>query len=244
MLATSPLRLLSAHHLPYRILGIIEEAKTYAVLVTAYLQAWSHLEQVIRTAVGRGTKVVLIVRAPDGCLQDQDKRLHQIELMKKLGVEVHEVVRLHAKLVLNESEAIVSSFNLVDGGQDSINLGVRLTHPSEIADCLHQIDGWLPGFSKGIASSPASSAASSRLAAFCIGCGARKTIFNLSKPYCPECYAAHRRSDRAGAARRSTCHRCGMEAATTMCRPLCAECHANRRGGASVPPPVELGRAS
>jgi len=61
MLSDSPVTLLSAHHLPYRVLGVIEEAKEYAVLVTAYLQAWSHLEQVVRVAVDRGTKLLIQV---------------------------------------------------------------------------------------------------------------------------------------------------------------------------------------
>ena len=42
--------ILIGHHVPPAVLGVVERAEKYAVLVTAYLRPWVHLEQVVATA--------------------------------------------------------------------------------------------------------------------------------------------------------------------------------------------------
>ena len=47
------IELLTAHHLPYRVVNIIENAEQFVVLVTAYFTSWTDLDHAIRATVAR-----------------------------------------------------------------------------------------------------------------------------------------------------------------------------------------------
>jgi hypothetical protein len=62
---------LTAHHLPYRVVNIIETAQEFVVLVTACLESWAHLNHAIKSTVARGVLISLVMRAPDGAKRDR-----------------------------------------------------------------------------------------------------------------------------------------------------------------------------
>ncbi len=136
--------LLTAHHLPYRVVNIIEEAHEFVVLVTAYLTSWPHLDHAIKSAIARGVRVSLVLRAPDGAQRDRAKREREAADLKELGASVHFVDRLHAKAYINENAAIVTSFNLVSGSNESIELGVLLQDAELVHDCIAKIRSYCP----------------------------------------------------------------------------------------------------
>lgn len=216
---------LSAHHLLFQVLSLVERSRSYAVLVTAYLDPWPNLELVLRQAVGRGVAVHLVTRSADATCHDTGKRSKAIERMRALGVHLHEVDWLHTKLYLSEAEAIVSSFNLTTGGHDSPNLGVHLHGERAAMQALLQIDQWIPGFSESVAPAPGPSSAVNA-PAFCIRCQEPRSSFNPSKPYCSDCWHARKAEQMLTA--EACCHRCGHRARTSLRQPLCASCAPDR----------------
>jgi hypothetical protein len=225
--------LLTAHHLPYRVVNIIEDAQQFVVLVTAYLTSWTHLEHAIRGTIARGVPISLVLRAPDGAKRDRDKREEEADFMKSLGVKVHFVERLHAKAYVNEKEAIVTSFNLVSGSNESIELGVLIQDPALVLDCVAKIQGYCngplidtPNSAKGsqpTAAAPTQEPKREAEAAFCIGCADRGP-FNPSKPMCLSCYRSSKKGRDLDALPKRSCHSCGKPGPSTLSRPICPSC--------------------
>lgn len=178
MLVPSSWSFLSAHHLLYQVLTLVERADSYAVMVTAYLDPWPNLELVLRQATARGVAVHVITRTCDDTHHDKARRQKGIDSVRALGATAHEVEWLHAKLYLSEKEAIVASLNLTAGGHDSPNLGVHLHGPQAAALALQQIDQWLPGFSSATGTMPATKDRT----ASCIRCHGSLPNFNPRKP--------------------------------------------------------------
>ena len=89
-----------------RVLDILRNAKKHVTLVSPYNKFWMHLSNEIQAAVERGVRVDFIYR--------NDERNEAIEWLGGLGVKVHAVEYLHAKIYLNESSVIVTSMNLLE----------------------------------------------------------------------------------------------------------------------------------
>jgi len=220
--------LLTAHHLPYRVVNIIEEAREFVVLVTAYLTSWPHLDHAIKGAVARGVEVSLVLRAPDGAQRDRAKREREANDLKELGARVHFIERLHAKAYINEGAAIVTSFNLVSGSNESIELGVLLQDAQLVHDCIAKIQAYCPELVIGRPSkarAPAKQAASPAPAvhAHCIGC-AEHVPFDPARPFCLSCYRTSKKGADVSSLSRRVCHRCGGEGPATLDRPICPTC--------------------
>lgn len=220
--------LLTAHHLPYRVVNIIEEAREFVLLVTAYLDSWTHLDHAIKNAVSRGVPITLVMRSPDGAKRDRAKREDEARSLKELGVQVHFVDRLHAKAYVNEKEAIVTSFNLVSGSNESIELGVLIQDPKLVRDCVAKVRAYCPE----LPSDPSRAAklpnthrptGDPESAAFCIGCS-DALPFNPAKPMCLSCYRSSGKGEDFATLPRRACHCCGKPGLCTLSRPLCPEC--------------------
>ncbi|HZN37925.1 MAG TPA: phospholipase D-like domain-containing protein [Planctomycetota bacterium] len=169
MTALPPWNFLSAHHLLFQVLSLVERAESYAVMVTAYVDPWPSLELVLREAVARGVDVHLVTRSTDDTHNDKTKRAKSIDRIVALGVKLHEVDWLHTKLYVSEKEAIVTSLNLTATGRDGPNLGVHLHGADAASQALQQIDQWIDGFSLKVTDrSPAQAEPSAP--AYCIRC--------------------------------------------------------------------------
>lgn len=213
--------LLSAHHLVFQVQALLERAQSHVVLVTPYVDLWPSLELVMRQTVARGVKVHVVARSKDDTHfeKHEGRRTSSLDRIKALGATLHEVDWLHTKLYLNENEAIVGSFNLTATGRDGPNLAVHLQGADAALQALKQVDQWLPAFSSELsAPAPAAKPASS----FCIRCERHQAAFNMSKPYCSQCWQ-HRRTERKNKPE-TCCHRCGKHAETTLDEPACKEC--------------------
>ncbi len=230
--------LLSAHHLIFQVQALLERAESHAVLVTPYIDLWPSLELVMRQTVARGVALHVVTRSKDETHfeKHEGRRTSSLDRTKALGATLHEVDWLHTKLYLSEKEAIVSSFNLTATGRDGPNLGVHLHGAEAATQALQQVDQWLPGFSGevGARSAGCARAASPSVArprayaqlidgpAFCIRCQTVRPIFNLSKPYCSDCWP-QRRAEKSYRTE-AYCHRCGQRAETTLHQPICNQC--------------------
>lgn len=216
--------LLSAHHLLYQVQTLLERAESYVVLVTPYIDLWPSLELVMRQTVARGVAVHVVTRSKDETHfeKHEGRRTSSLERIKALGAKLHEVAWLHTKLYLNEKEAIVSSFNLTATGRDGPNLGVHLHGAEAAKQALEQVDQWLPGFSGEVCNGCADGGKAVDGSGFCIRCQRVRPIFNLSKPYCCDCWQ-ERRGEKHHKAE-ACCHRCGDRAETTLHQPICKSC--------------------
>jgi hypothetical protein len=214
---------LSAHHLLFQVLALVERAKSHVVLATAYFDPWPDLELVLRQAIARGVAVHLITRTADAKHCDPSKRKSSLDQVSRLGVKVHEVPWLHAKMYFNEAESIVTSFNLIGGGHKSLNVGIHMQGADAVGQSLAVVKQWIPGFVARADLAPAASAVTDKPKAFCIRCGGARSFFNPSKPYCHDCWQAHGTDEmqRNG----SACHRCGDAATTSLHQPLCEPCN-------------------
>ncbi len=225
------IELLTAHHLPYRVVNIIENAQDFVLLVTAYLTSWTHLDHAIKTTIARGVPINLVMRAPDGAKRDREKREQEAEDLRQLGVKVHFVERLHAKAYVNEKEAIVTSFNLVSGSNESIELGVLIQDPVLVRDCVSKVQAYCPDLVATKAPTPKASKAASasnqkpevEAPASCIGCS-DPLPFNPTRPMCLSCYRSSKKGEDLAALEKRSCHRCGKPGPATLARPICPEC--------------------
>lgn len=225
------IELLTAHHLPYRVVNIIENAQEFVLLVTAYLTSWTHLDHAIKTTIARGVPISLVMRAPDGAKRDREKREQEAEDLRQLGVKVHFVERLHAKAYVNEQEAIVTSFNLVSGSNESIELGVLIQDAVLVRDCVSKVQAYCPDLmvakapspKTGKATIPSSQKHELEGAASCIGCSG-PLPFNPTKPMCLSCYRSSKKGEDLTALEKRSCHRCGKSGPATLARPICPDC--------------------
>ncbi len=221
------LKVLSAHHVAHAVLNVLEEAREHVVLVTAYLRPWIHLEQQVKQAVERGVKVACILRDPDGPKRDQEKAKEAIETLRGYGASVHVVPRLHAKVYLNESQAVVTSFNLVGGSHDSVEFGVRIGDPDVVADCYERLVSYCPELKAGSTATAPETGSSERRSrvGFCIGCGSDSLGYDPTKPLCRDCYKASKRGTACDVLPNRVCHSCGVTHRATLEKPLCYPCY-------------------
>jgi hypothetical protein len=140
----SDLQILAPHRVTTAILEVVHHAHCFAVLSSPYLRSWPHLDHAVQSAVARRVQLHLCVRSPDGTMQARQQQSVQIARMAAFGLRIHEVPRLHAKLYANESEAVLTSMNLVQSRQGSVELGVRITSPAMVNHLLEALSREVP----------------------------------------------------------------------------------------------------
>lgn len=126
------MRVLTDHVYP-DLIDLLQRAKRFLLLVSPYWDLTDRLKAELERAEVRGVQLILIARGGTD-REAQEKKLHPIrQLVPRAPILF--VERLHAKIYLSESEAIVTSLNLVESSAvDSIEAGVRFTqseHPEQ-----------------------------------------------------------------------------------------------------------------
>ena len=110
------------------IIRIIDTAATKVALVSPYVDKVMHVEQAIGRAAKRGVSVTVFTRLDGARLGGGGKADDAIAWFKDNGVEVHGVPNLHAKFYINETEAAVTSMNLLKSSwANSLELGVTVS---------------------------------------------------------------------------------------------------------------------
>ena len=89
-----------------RVLDILRNAKKHVTLVSPYNKFWTHLRNELQRTVARDVRVDFIYR--------NGERSEDTDWLEDLGVRVHAVQNLHAKIYLNESSVLVTSMNLLE----------------------------------------------------------------------------------------------------------------------------------
>ena len=120
------------------IIGLINDARRHVYIVSPFINTteWNELDAAIARAIRRGVDVVLISRPWRKAKWGKKEMRDSIGGMRELGVRIHHAPDLHAKVYVNESEAIVGSFNLWRSKYPTVDLAVRLRDPRSLERCL------------------------------------------------------------------------------------------------------------
>lgn len=114
------------------IISMVENAKKFVVIVSpySYLVGWDKLKNAINEASMNGIEVSYYVREQEG-----------LEGLEGLNVNVYEVPMLHAKMFFSESEAIISSFHLMNN--EDINWACVLDFPEEYNELVNFFEQYI-----------------------------------------------------------------------------------------------------
>jgi phosphatidylserine/phosphatidylglycerophosphate/cardiolipin synthase-like enzyme len=107
------------------VLELIERAQDKLLLVSPYFKPWGRLEQSIQNAVmARGVDTTLLLRGG----RDRKKQYNAAKPIEEAGAHLVFLKRLHAKVYLSESEAVLTSMNLLESSAlDSWEIAMRIS---------------------------------------------------------------------------------------------------------------------
>ena len=206
---------------------LIKEAREEIIIVSPYNKFWINLKDDLHDALERGVAVSLIYR--------KGENLSDIKWLEKEGATVLPVERLHSKLYVNETTALVTSMNLVESSAiNSKEICARFDGPEreELVRYAHRLadrsDAHLaqqtargnPKPAPPPRSAPKAAAAS--VTGYCIRCGIEISL-NPEKPLCAKDYKSWNRFKDPDYEEKY-CHLCGEEHDTSMAKPLCRSC--------------------
>ena len=224
------IQVLFPNEIALRVRDLVSASQDFLIVVTPYFRPWAQMQSEIERAAKREVLVRLIVR------EDEVPKLADVLApCFTSGVRVLSRTRLHAKLYINESAAILTSMNLIESSaNDSWEAGIQVTRagaPESYRRLLRQADDLIEASeelpspkrerkattAKVLAGPPRTSGA-------CVRCGSR-IKFDPEKPLCSECYPSWKRYGNAEYAEKH-CHSCATPHATSVAKPLCRPCWA------------------
>ena len=240
---------LSSTDISREVLALIEGAKQVLILVSPYFDPWERLTTEIKRAANRpGMKVVLLLRGGD----DRAKQEEKARELGTVGVKIVFLARLHAKVYISESQAIVTSMNLLKSSAlDSWELAIR-AHAKQDTVLFNEVVAHTKGLmdrakdEHEIASKVRTASSVASLAAMvdgarsaappkkaapargrakvghCIRCG-DDVAFNTDRPLCAGCFKAWAKYENPEY-KEKHCHSCGKERSTSLAKPLCKPC--------------------
>ena len=119
------MEVLAAMDVAPAVLKLIETAQNFVVLVSPYYGPWKQLQTVIDNTIAKGIPFGIYIRH-EPQYEELWKRLYAATSARK-NLQVGRIDRLHAKFYLNESEAIVTSLNLLESSAlDSWEVSIRI----------------------------------------------------------------------------------------------------------------------
>ena len=119
------MEVLAAMDVAPAVLKLIETAQNFVVLVSPYYGPWKQLQTVIDNTIAKGIPFGIYIRH-EPQYEELWKRLYAATSARK-NLQVGRIERLHAKFYLNETEAIVTSLNLLESSAlDSWEVAIRL----------------------------------------------------------------------------------------------------------------------
>ena len=212
---------------------LIREAREEIILVSPYNNFWINLKDDLHDARERGVAVYLIYR--------KGENLSEIKWLEKEGVTARAVERLHSKLYMNETTALVTSMNLLESSAiNSKEICARFDGPDReaLVEYAHRLAGRSEAHlaqqtARGGPKVPvrptpappprsAPKAAAASATGHCIRCGVGMPL-NPEKPLCAKDYKSWNRFQDPDY-EEEYCHLCGEEHDTSMAKPLCRRC--------------------
>ena len=217
--------------------SLIREAREEIILVSPYNDFWIHLKDELRDALRRDVDVWLLYRAGEN---ERD-----IKWLAKEGATVLPVERLHSKLYVNETTALVTSMNLVESSAiNSKEICARFDGPErkELMEYVRKLAGRSeahlaqqtargdsrlqerPKDAPPPRNTPKAVAHVPNSTGHCIRCGEAGIGYNPDEPLCSRCLERWNRFQNPDYPEKH-CHRCGKELKTSFAMPLCTPCY-------------------
>ncbi len=130
------MKLIQPAEISGKIMTLIDQAKTNIIIVSPYNQInnWRKLQNRIEKAKERGVDIIWYIRKDKG----------NAEQIKALGINPIEIENLHAKIYLNESNAVVTSMNLYKYSDDaSLDIGYFISEKEQYDELIEFINNYL-----------------------------------------------------------------------------------------------------
>ena len=181
---------------------LFDSSKHFLYIVTPYFDAGDNRLKSIIDAQKNGYKVTLLVRQPS----------RELKKLSNAGCKILIHPRLHSKIYLNETKAIMGSANMLRGSLDnSLEMGIEDNSVQLHKEMLDTIKNYINDddveqFNPDEMKS-----------GYCIKTKS-PMLFNIKRPIQYEAYKS--RDDLDG----MFCHSCGKGAKTNLSKPLCQEC--------------------
>jgi len=125
--------ILTTPHISNKIIEIIEKTEEYCFLVTPYFDKWIHLEHCLKDALNQKKKIVFFMR--DEKFYNKDIR----DFHNDYKFDIIFIKNLHAKLYINEQEALITSMNIIDSSQkNNYEIGVLIKNKNDLKEILNK----------------------------------------------------------------------------------------------------------
>lgn len=202
--------LLTRHGIVYHLHKIIEEAEQLLVIISPYIRMDDMTKSLLQNKTS-DIDIRVIYR-------DDEKELNpnliseDEAFLQQQGISVSFIENLHTKCYLNESEALVTSMNLLESSiEHNEEMGILVSRQGDtkLYQDIYQQAKRLNDISQFY------------LRGFCIRCGS-DIIADPEKPYCYDCYLEWDGDENE---EEEHCHICGKEYAATKRKPACYSCY-------------------
>lgn len=213
---------------------VISNASEKLILISPYLRMSLPVKQALEDRDRMKIDIRLVYR------ENQLKTDEQNWLKSLKFIRLSSCPNLHAKCYLNESEAIITSMNLVEFSQvNNVEMGIYVDKKADtdLYDNIYKEAMKLVRISddsiKVITPNVKIEVKEEievpvNLSGFCIRCHAEKPL-NPKEPYCPKCWSSQKRKHKKFKEiehEENYCHLCGKQYKTSLNLPLCPECQA------------------
>lgn len=214
------------HH---EVISIIKRARQRLILISPYWDLWRGIIAEIERAATRGVKITVIARGGE----DQTKQARALKCISSCLDYEGFIDRLHAKIYLNESEALVTSMNLVESSAlNSVEVSIHIEQEyaskefSQVKRICDELRRTAEADRKRSADDddvPVRTTRSRRnKTGHCIRC-VEEIPYDIETPLCEDCYkswAKYKNPDYT----EKYCHECAEKTKTSKNDPLCEDC--------------------
>lgn len=207
---------------------VIRTARKELMLLSAYVIPRTIYLERLKDAAKKGVRITLVF----GKRKMDDKVMALFKEVDNITIYYLDV--LHAKCFVNETEAVVTSLNLLNGSEDkNREMGVRLEQSTDgpaYQECVDEVRSILSVATLVYSNTPgAQVGAGFPKDGFCIRCGAQQPC-DVDRPLCADDFKSwvhYKNPDY----KEHHCHACGKQGPATMAAPLCSAC-TNKFAGA------------
>jgi hypothetical protein len=232
------------HEIPTEVINLIRDSEKYVVIVSPYIDLWTHLTNELKSSIERGVIVQLYYRT-------KEVKPKTINELKKIGIELNNIDTLHSKLYLSENRGIMSSMNLYSfSSENSKEIGL-ITDERKLLNQYREyveerlrkkpiipkkslfdtIKGGIETVIEMTDSDDKKSVEPPKTdfqrsvkndSGYCIRCKDEIEL-NVKIPYCKKCYKSwNRYKDKKYVEKH--CHDCGKSNKSTLLKPICYDC--------------------
>ena len=205
---------------------IISRAKSELTIICPYNRLSDDLLMRLKDAGRRGVGTTFVCRQRP--MEDELERMWR----GLPGLQLVLDEKLHAKCYYNETQMVITSFNLLISSEQNWEMGVFLDSSEDAFkaardEALLMIRNAKTRPSVGAVDHLAKAKQEVRRSGYCLRC--HTTLqFNPDRPYCASCFASWSKWNNWNY-KENNCHGCGRRFAATRETPLCSACAPRKR---------------